>query len=154
MSRDESRQMTPTPNPQLQRLEALVGEWATEATHPAVPGIVVRGHAALEWLEGKRFLIQRSGNDHPDFPDAITITGLFGDGLAMHYYDSRGVHRVYGTSFDDGVWRLWRDAHEFSQRFEGTFADGGNTIRGLWQISHDHATWEDDLEITYRRRAP
>jgi hypothetical protein len=154
MSRDQSRQMTPTRNPQLEPLEALVGEWTTEATHPAVPGIVVRGQAVFEWLEGEQFLIQRSRNDHPDFPDAIAITGLFGDSLAMHYYDSRGVHRVYRTSFDDGVWSFWRDAPEFSQRFEGTFADGGDTIRGRSQISRDDATWEDDLEITYRRRPP
>jgi hypothetical protein len=29
---------------------------------------------------------------------------------------------------------------EFSQRFEGTFADGGDTIRGLAQLSYDEAS--------------
>ena len=29
---------------------------------------------------------------------------------------------------------------EFSQRFEGTFADGGDTIRGLEQLSYDEAS--------------
>lgn len=119
--------------------------------YPALPGIVVRGHALFEWLEGEQFLIQRATHDHPDFPVSISIIGLLGDGLAMHYYDSRGVHRVYETSFDDGIWRFGRDAPEFSQRFQGTFADGGDTIRCLAQISHDGTTWKDDLEITYRR---
>jgi hypothetical protein len=29
---------------------------------------------------------------------------------------------------------------EFSRRFEGTFADGGDTIRGLAQLSYDEAS--------------
>jgi len=35
--------MRPTQNPELQKLEALVGEWTTEATHPAYPDTVVHG---------------------------------------------------------------------------------------------------------------
>jgi len=38
--------------------------WATEATHPALPGVVVHGSAIIEWLEGERFLIQRARSDH------------------------------------------------------------------------------------------
>jgi hypothetical protein len=142
-----------TKNPRLQPFDALVGEWTMEATHPAVPDTVVRGHAAFEWLEGEQFLIERSANDHPDFPDAITIIGAFGDGLQLHYFDSRGIHRVYETSFDDGVWRIWRDAPEFSQRSEATLEDGGDTIRCRFQLSYDGETWNDDLVLTYRRAA-
>ena len=144
--------MTTTPNPQLEPFDPLVGEWTIEAAHRLLPGVVVRGSTVFEWLEGEQFLIQRSRMEHPDFPDAIAIIGVLGDGLAMHTYDSRGLYRVSATSFDDGVWRIWRDAPEFSARFEGTFADGGDTIQGLFQISHDDATWEDDMEITYRKR--
>ena len=123
-------------------------------THPALPGTIVPGRANFEWLEGERFLIQRSQADHPDFPDSIAIVGdTGGDGLAMHYFDSRGVHRVYGLSLAEGVMKIWRDAPGFSQRFTGTFADGGDTIAGLWQLSRDDSTWDDDLEITYRRSA-
>src|SRR5688572_30090966 len=59
----------------LRPLGRLLGSWATEATHPALPGVVVRGTASIEWLEGERFLILRTRNDHPDFPDAISIIG-------------------------------------------------------------------------------
>jgi hypothetical protein len=144
--------MTTTRNPQLQPFDALVGEWTIEAAHRLLPGVVVRGSTVFEWLEGEQFLIQRSRMEHPDFPDAIAIIGVLGDGLAMHTYDSRGLHQVSATSFDDGVWRIWRDAPEFSGRFEGTIADGGDTVQGLFQMSHDDVTWEDDMEITYRRR--
>jgi hypothetical protein len=65
-----------TTTPELEPLDRLVGNWVTEATHPALPGVVVHGTASIEWLEGHRFLILRSRNDHPDFPDAISIIGF------------------------------------------------------------------------------
>jgi hypothetical protein len=140
-----------TQNPELQSLNALVGEWTTEATHVAYPGTVVHGRAVFEWLAGEQFLIQRSETDHADFPDAIAIMGASTEALAMHYFDSRGVHRVYAVSLNDGVWRIWRDAPGFAQRFTGTFGDGGDAISGTWQLSRDGSNWDDDLEITYRR---
>lgn len=155
-------------DPMLQALGHLVGAWTTEATHPAMPGVVVRGTAVFEWLEGERFLIQRARNDHPDFPDSISIVGYTerdrvddtkGAGpspgerpLTMHYFDSRGVFRVYATSIDGEALRIWRDAPGFSQRFAGRFTDSGNTMAGLWQLSEDDAHWNDDVKITYRRQ--
>jgi hypothetical protein len=70
----------------------------------------------------------------------------------MHYFDSRGVYRLYDVRFADGVWTMSRDAPGFSQRFEGTFGDDGNTIDGLWKLSRDDETWDDDLRITFRRK--
>lgn len=47
------------------------------------------------------------------------------------YADARGVYRVYQNSFQDGFWKVWRDAPPgFSQRFTGTFSDDGNMIVG------------------------
>jgi hypothetical protein len=144
------RAMQPRTRDPLEPLNALVGSWTIEATHPFFPSTVVRGRADFEWLEGGRFLLQRSRNDHPDFPDSLIVFGADDDELSMHYFDSRGVHRVYGVTFDDGVWRMWRHAPGFSQRFTGTFEDG-DTIAGLWKLSRDDTTWDDDLQITFRR---
>lgn len=158
-----------TTEPALEQLNLLVGSWITDTTHPGWPGVVAHGTAAIEWLEGERFLIQRARNDHPDFPDSISIIGDTGTDrieespksgpavgaesrLCMHYFDSRGVFRVYDTSIDRAAWSLWRDAPGFSQRFTGTFADGGDTINGRWELSQDNVTWDDDLQMTYRRR--
>ena len=147
----------------LAHLDRLVGSWSTEAAHPEMPGVTVHGTATIEWLEGERFLIQRSRNDHPDFPDAIWIIGATDADraeatpggtnapLTMHYFDSRGVFRVYETSVDESAWRYWRDAPGFGQRFTGTFEDGGDAIVGQSQLSRDDVTWPDDLAITYRR---
>jgi hypothetical protein len=140
-------------NSELEQLQALVGTWITEATHPLLPSSVIRGRATFEWLEGERFLIQRSCNDHPEVPDAIAVTGFTDDQLSMHYFDSRGVYRVYAVSMSDGVWKFWRDAPGFSQRYAGTFSDDGATITARGQLSRDGSTWEDDLGITYRRES-
>jgi hypothetical protein len=137
-------------DPQLQHLDALVGEWTTVMAHPAIPDTVVRGHVVAEWLEGGHFLIHRSRTDHPDFPDSISIVGAFDGRLQMHYYDSRGVHRVYDASVDANEWRLSRDAPEFSQRFTGAITPDG--VDGRWQASRDGETWEEDLKIAYTRR--
>jgi hypothetical protein len=137
-------------HPQLHHLDALAGEWTTEMTHPAFAGTVVRGHVVAEWLEGGRFLIHRARTDHPDFPDQISIVGAFDDALQMHYYDSRGVHRIYAANADEREWRLWRDDPHMAQRFTGAVA--ADRIDGLWQASRDGGDWEDDLRIVYERR--
>jgi hypothetical protein len=146
---DTVEQHTETFEPES--LEALVGTWTTEATHPIYPSRVVRGRSRFEWLEGGRFLIQRSVTDHPEFPDALAVIGVTDEQLCMHYFDSRGVYRVYAVSVDEGSWRFSRDAPGFSQRFTGTFSDDGNIITGRSQLSEDGSTWNDDLAITYRR---
>ena len=135
----------------VQPLAALVGEWETEATHPAVPGTVVAGRVTVEWLEGGRFLIHRARMEHPDFPDSISVIGAMGGGLAFQYFDSRGVHRVYGMSLDGDVWRLWRADPEFRQRFSGRFLDGGATLAGRWELARGGGDYAEDLQITYRR---
>lgn len=142
-----------TRDPTLEPFNTLVGAWEIEATHPMFPSTVVRGHAEFEWLEGERFLLQRSRTDHPEFPDSLSVFGADEEGLSMNYFDSRGVHRVYRVSLSDEVWRIWRHAPGFSQEFMGRVSGDGNTIEGLWKLSRDDSTWNDDLAITFRRRA-
>src|SRR4051794_20928036 len=138
-------------DPALEPFDALIGTWAIEATHPAVDATAA-GAATFEWLEGGRFLIQRSHNDDELFPDSICVIGPpeAGDGLVMEYFDSRGVRRTYGISLDDGVLRMWRDAPGFDQRFSATL--GKEAFGGLWQIAETPGDWRDDLRVTYRRR--
>jgi hypothetical protein len=137
--------------PALEGFDALIGTWVTEATHPQVDA-VVPGTVTFEWLEGGHFLLQRSHNEHEQFPDAISIIGApeTGEGLVMEYFDSRGVRRTYGVSLDDGVLRYWRDAPGFDQRFSA--AIGADSFEGLAQLARTPGEWQDDLKVIYRRR--
>ena len=138
----------------------LVGDWTTEATHPQMPGAVVVGSSTFEWLDGERFLIFRSHYEHPELPDAVSIIGDT-EGLHMHYFDSRGVHRIYELTIVDNGWVMamgrqsstdsaYVDA-PFSQRLTFVFGDDDQTMSGKGQLSHDDVTWEDDLQIACRR---
>lgn len=142
----------PARDPALDRLDALVGEWDTEMTHPQLPG-VMRGRTVFEWLTGRTFLIWRSRTPPNTIPSSISIIG--GGSTPgvwpTEYFDERGVARTYQTSFDGGVWRLWRDQHGFSQRATGTFEDGGRTIRWRSELQED-GPYKPDLEVIYRRR--
>ena len=141
-----------TQHPELQGWQRLVGTWATEATHPGLPGTVVTGQATFEWLEDQKFLIQRSHYDHPEIPDAITVTGIIDGKPSMYYFDPRGEHRVFAVDITADTWRYRNDTPGFSQRFTGRLSDDGTAISGQAELSTDDgATWEHDLAIVYRR---
>jgi hypothetical protein len=142
----------------VERLDPFSGEWSIEAAFPFAPPTGIRGRVVFEWMPGEQFVVQRWEVPHPDAPDGIAIIG-FDEGrdtYLQHYFDSRGVARVYEMSFSDGVWKLWRDSADFSplnfrQRFTGTFSGDGNTIHGPWETSRDGSSWEHDFDLTYTR---
>ncbi len=121
---------SPTQDLDPQDWQTLVGTWTLEATHPLLPGDEIRGEMTFEWLDGRRLLIQRSHYEHPEIPDAIAIFGVIDDQLSMHYFDSRGVHRIFTVSLSQGTLRYARNAPDFSQRFTLTFSDDRDTIAG------------------------
>ena len=136
----------------MEPFDVLTGTWTTAATHPMFDA-VVPGSITWEWLEGGHFVVQRSHNDHDQFPDAICVIGApeTGEGLVSEYFDSRGVRRTYGVSLDDGVLRQWRDDPAFAQRFSATLAP--DAFEGQWQVAETPGDWRDDLQVSYRRLA-
>ena len=139
--------------PDMRPFVALIGTWATEATHPQLEG-VVPGSVTFEWLDGGRFLIQRSLHESDVVPNSISLIGPpeDGDGLVMEYFDSRGVRRTYRTSLEDGVWRWWRDVLNFAQRFSAVLAPDG--FEGHGELARTPGDWGGDLDISYRRTSP
>ena len=143
----------PTRHAALERLDAFVGEWRMEASF--APGGAT-GRAVFEWVLGGQFLVERA--EVPDGPDSIAVVGLDRDGEAFtqHYFDSRGVARLYAMTFTDGVWKLLRNAPDFSpldfwQRFTAEFSADGATINGRWETSSNGSNWEHDFDLTYRK---
>jgi hypothetical protein len=143
----------------LERLNPFVGEWELDVSLPSPAD--VRARAVFEWALDGRFLIQRTEISIPEAPNSIALIGVDpnGEAFTQHYFDSRGVIRVYSMTFDDGVWTLLRDTPDFSdlnfwQRYTGTFSEDGATIAGSWEMSQDEgATWEKDFDLVYRRVA-
>jgi len=154
----DDREPAHTAGPALNGLEAFIGEWSMEARFPGSPPSGPQGRTVFEWLPGRRFLIQRWEAPHPAAPDGLAIIGSDPDRKAyvQHYYDSRGVARIYAMTFDDGVWRLLRDTSDFSpldfsQRFTAEFNLSGDEIHGSWETASDGTNWQHDFELVYAR---
>jgi hypothetical protein len=135
----------------LRRLEPLVGTWRMEASFEgAIPG-----RAVFEWALDGHFLVERA--EVTGAPDSIALMGAAADGgYVQHYFDSRGVARVYAMTFDGSVWTLLRVAADFTpldfaQRFVGELDEEGGTIRGRWETSDDGTSWTRDFDLTYVR---
>jgi len=144
----------------LDRLDVLVGRWEMEASFepgyfgPGTPATTSSaGRTTFEWLPGKFFLIQRFVVDHPAAPSGIAIIGPGeqAGSWSQHYYDSRGVARVYQMSLADGIVRIWREAPGFWQRYTGALSGDGATISGAWERSADGREWQHDFGLTYTR---
>lgn len=148
----------------IERLDAFIGEWNMEAVFPNAPGATEGqdsgARTVFEWLPGRRFLVQRWKVPHPAAPDGIAIIGFdHGKGSYLqHYFDSRGVARLYEMGFADGAWTLSRTAPDlspldFSQRYIGRFSDDRRQIHGSWESSSDGSSWEHDFELIYTKVA-
>ena len=112
------------------------------------------GRSTFEWLLGGRFLRQRTEFREPGPPECVAIieAHMGNDMYTQHYFDDRGVARLYSMTLNEGIWQLHRDTPdftplEFRQRFTGRFTPDGNRIDGEWEICHDSDAWEHDFEI-------
>jgi len=136
-------------------LDALVGEWTQEVTGHGDPV----GTMTFEWALDGRYLLQRSTLPAP-FPESLSIieydepAGEF----RQHYFDSRGVSRIYRMSLAGSSWTLLRAEPDFSdlafsQRYVGEISDDGRAVDGRWERSDDGGqTWELDFELRLERR--
>lgn len=143
----------------IEQLHPFIGRWSMRVEAPWAPAEQSGATTSFERLGEGEFLIQRWEVPHPAAPDGIALIGGDGErGFLQHYFDARGVARVYAMSFEGGIWRLWRTEPDFSpldfaQRFTGQFSRDGDTIAGRWEKSQDASAWELDFELYYRRIA-
>jgi hypothetical protein len=148
----QAKQPSSTQDSALQSLQALVGEWNFVGTHPQLPG-GVRGRATISWLQEGPLLVMVSNPEKPGPPRSTSVIGRDekDDSYCMLYTDERGVSRIYQMSLNGVVWKMWRDAPGFPQRFTGKISSDRNTITAVWEKSDDAVHWARDLELTYTR---
>jgi hypothetical protein len=141
----------------LKRLNVFVGEWTLSLGHGSEQPTETGARSAFEWALDGQFLVQRSEIPDPNAPDSLSIVAVNSDtdGYTQHYFDSRGVVRLYAMTLEDGKWTLLRNTPDFtpldfSQRFAGTFSPDGKVIRGTWEINEGKG-WRKDFDLTYWR---
>lgn len=118
----------PKPNPELLKLDKLVGIWSVSGE--------VRGQVSYSWMEGGFFLVQ-----YVDIEGAKGIEFIGYDEesgkLKSHYFDDDGkvLEYTYNLSRTDHIIDI--NMAGITGKFEGRYSNNGNTITGRWHWKQD-----------------
>ena len=127
-------------------LDRLLGSWRLTMHHSQMVEPVT-GHLRYERVLGDAFVALDWVYEHPDFPDAIAML----DETHFHYFDVRGVIRVFDFELDESGWRMTWIAPEFSQRSTARFL-GDDVIEVEGERSSDEGvTWQHDFRMELHR---
>jgi hypothetical protein len=130
----------------MSALHRLLGTWEFTMHHTAMSEPIT-GRQRYERVLDGAFVLQQWTYDHPDFPDAMAL--LSED--RYHYFDVRGITRVFDLDFDDSGWSMIRLDEDFSQRHTARFR-GPDVIESTGEMSHDTGvTWQPEFEMSYQR---
>ena len=140
------------PNPALQPLQFLIGEWRTIGTHPMVPGKKLAGRTSFAWHEGGAFVIMRQQVDEPGFPDGVAIFGSDDEAgtFSMIYFDERGTSRLMNVAVDNGVVTWKHDDPKLAQSLT-IHAEGSDRLVSKGSMSKNGGSWEKDLSQAFAR---
>jgi len=145
----------------MKAFEQLLGRWHGEGVMPIEPPMHMSVDATLERLGS--FIVFRSSGQPAELPDSIAIIGGApeDDPQPMHYFDERGVKRLFITTVEGSTWTIRRapgedvngpDGPGFDQRFIGELSADGTTIDGRWERGTGDADgWELDFRMRYER---
>ncbi len=147
----------------MKDFEPLIGEWHGEGEMPIEPPMKITVDAKIERLG--EFIVFGTVAQPAEVPNSVSIIGGAPDGEAqpMHYFDSRGVKRLFMMALDGSTLKIWRapgedwngpDGPGFNQRFIGELAADGTRIDGRWERGMGDAgdQWEMDFPIDYVRK--
>ena len=128
----KAQQQTSQPNPDLRRLDTLVGTWEVSGG--------AQGKVTYEWMEGGFFLVQ-----HVDLEqDGQQVKGIeiighlrpFGEApseeIRSRYYDTMGNTLDYVYELQGDTLTIWGGEKGSPAYYKGTFSDDGNTLTGGW----------------------
>jgi Protein of unknown function (DUF1579) len=168
-SRDtRHRNSAPTPSPQTQRLDALVGRWRSEGHIVGDDPVPITGTDIYEWLPGGFFLVH-----HVDVVigeqrvQAIELIGEYDpatDTFLARAYDNLGDVTLMRAKVDEqGVW-TFAGGSDVAPVARPSGADRGGAVRSTltvspdrrgmttrWERSDDGASWQPWMDMTFTR---
>jgi hypothetical protein len=125
-------QPAPTPNPDLEGLNKLVGTWNVSGG--------AQGQVTYEWMEGGFFLIQhvdleQDGERHKGI-EIIGHLRPFGappsEDIKSRYYDSLGDTLDYVYEVEGDTLTIWGGERGSPAYYKGRFSGDGNSCAGAW----------------------
>lgn len=129
----------------MRALDRLLGRWEFTMGHCAMAEPVIGTHVYERVLDGA-FVLLRWTYEHPDFPDAMA---LISDDQ-YHYFDVRGLIRIFQFEIHDAGWSMIRVDDDFSQRTVARF-EGPDRTECTGDASSDRGiTWRHDFSMAMR----
>ena len=129
----QDQHQPPQPNPDLKRLDKLVGTWK-------VSGPDIKGKVTFEWMEGGFFLIQHfdfvQGGHKVKGMEVIGHLQPFGEqpsqNIRSRIYDTLGNTFDYTYEVNDETLTIWGGEKGSPAYYEGKWSEDGNTNSGAW----------------------
>jgi hypothetical protein len=164
MAGEETEFAAPPPDPELRRLEPLVGTWrAEEHTEESVlgPGVPVRSTESFHWLEGGYFLVSTYETVFGDEPaqKGVNYWGYDSEAGRFHivFFSNNGPFSEEGNQYHgevaDGTLTF-----EGPARFRYELDDEGKvklnpdgTLSVAWWLRDENGDWQPWMNNTFRR---
>ena len=107
----------------------------------------VTGRQRYERVLDGAFVLQHWSYYHPDFPDAMALLS----DERCHYFNIRGITRVFELEVDDARWSMIRLDEDISQRTTTHFR-GPDVMESTGEVSHPNGvSWQPDFTMSYQR---
>ena len=124
----------------MKEFQPLIGEWHGEGEVPMEPPMKISVETKIERLG--EFIVISSVGEPAEMPDSVSIVGgaPSGEPQPMHYFDARGVKRLFMMALEGSTWKIWRAPGEdwkgphgpgFNQRFIGEQIANGIPVTRL-----------------------
>jgi len=161
---DRSAFGAPPPDPELKRLEPLLGTWTTQGhTQDSVlgPGVPVTSTETFRWLDGGYFLVQEYATTFGDEPAQRGVVYWGYDAEAgkfrVIFFSNNGPfteegNRYEGTVADRRLTAVGPARFQYELDEEAvikTNADG--TISVAWWLRDDKGEWKPWMDNTFRK---
>jgi hypothetical protein len=152
------------PDPELKRLEPLLGRWSTSAqTEDTIlgPGVPVTSVEEFFWLEGGYFLVQTYETVFGDEPPQAGVNYWYFDPktgkFRIIFFSNNGPYSEEGNRYTGTVDRATL-TFEGPARFQYRLDDEGKveknpdgTISVVWWLRDEHGDWQQWMTNTFSR---
>jgi hypothetical protein len=154
----------PPPDPELKRLEPLLGTWRTDGrTQRSVfgPGVPVTSTETFRWLDGGYFLVQEYETTFGDEPAQRGVNYWSYDGVAERFiiifFSNNGPFTEEGNRYEghvaDGELTFVGPARfQYELDEEGkikTNTDGTSSV--AWWLRDEKGDWQAWMDLTFRK---
>jgi Protein of unknown function (DUF1579) len=156
--------VAPPPDPELRRLEPLVGRWRSEErTLDGVlgPGVAVTNKESFDWLDGGYFLVSTYETTFGDEPAQRGVNYWGYDSEAKRFriifFSNNGPYTEEGNRYE-GVVADGKLTFEGPARFQYELVDDGKikinadgTLTVAWWIRDENGAWQPWMTNVLRR---